>query len=363
MKFAGMVLVSCKKYFKNYLNIILMFILPIVVVAFVNFLISSSSKGLDVKVGIINMDKGKLGEEFIKDIGANNVYDNKKDALNELKDYSVIAVYEIPENFTQEINDNIKPQINAYKIEKGSSTQIFEGQMEQKLNQLLKVHILKNADIIKSQKEIDKNLINVQYSKKKGLMDEYEFMPIVLTMFFLLSFSASLSTDLLNLRNQKILERFLSTSNNGYEIMGSIYLSMWITQVTMYTASFLAMELIFKYNFQNFGILVLNVALMSMVSLSLGIMISRIIRDAAIVNLVTMLVSMMMFFLYISNLMSESRNIPKIFMTISKFTPFYWSLESIEKSQLFPNAFILILIALVFFTAGNIRYSSFAKKQ
>lgn len=363
MKFIRMVLVSCKKYMKNIPNIITMFAVPIIVVAFINVFLSSSSKGLDVKVGIINSDKGKIGAEFVKELGVSNIYDNKKNALNDLKDYSVTALYEIPENFTQDINDNKKPEINSYKIEKGNSTQVFEGQMEQKLNELLKVHILRCDNIIKNKNEIDKNFINIKYNMKKGMMDSDEFMPIVLTMFFLLSFSGNFSMDLLNLRNGKILERFLSTSNEGYEIIGSIYLSMWITQVTMYTASFLMMKLVFNYNIQNFGILLINVALLSLVAISLGIMLSRIFKETSIVGFVTMMVSLVMFFLYTTNTMSQTRNIPKIFLTMSKFTPFYWSLESIEKSQLFPNVFILLLIALVFFTAGNIRYSSFAKKQ
>ncbi|MNN80325.1 hypothetical protein D3C81_1970500 [compost metagenome] len=48
--------------------------------------------------------------------------------------------------------------------------------------------------------------------------------------------------------------------------------------------------------------------------------------------------------------------------TLAKFTPFYWSLGSIEKSILFPNVFILLLFALIFFSAGSIKYSNFAKK-
>lgn len=70
-----------------------------------------------------------------------------------------------------------------------------------------------------------------------------------------------------------------------------------------------------------------------------------------------------MFFLYIVGTYGESSTkIPKIIVTLSKFTPFYWSLGSIEKSVLFPNVFVLILIALTFFSAGSIRYSNFAKE-
>jgi ABC-2 type transport system permease protein len=75
------------------------------------------------------------------------------------------------------------------------------------------------------------------------------------------------------------------------------------------------------------------------------------------------LVSMIMFFLYIANSIGDSSGkVSQVIITISKFTPFYWAIGSIEKSVLFPNVFILILMALVLFTTGNIRYSSFAKE-
>ena len=57
-----------------------------------------------------------------------------------------------------------------------------------------------------------------------------------------------------------------------------------------------------------------------------------------------------------------STSVPGVIVTLSKFTPFYWVMDSIEKSILFPNVFILILMDLAFFGAGSIKYSSFAKK-
>jgi ABC-2 type transport system permease protein len=363
MKFIRMILVSCKKYLKDYKNIVMMFLLPILCVGMVHFLNNNSSKGLDVKVAIVNLDKGNLGKELIGNLGVTNIFDNKEKALKKLKNYNVIALYEIPDSFTEKINKNIKPKINVYKLEEGNSTQVFESELEQKLNELLKVQILKNNNIIKDKKEIDNNFIKVQYNLKPGLLDAKGFMPIVLLMFFLVSFSANISMDLLTLRKEKILERFLTTNNKGYKIMGSIYLSMVIVQIFMYTASFIVMKVLFKLPFQNFGILILNIALMSMVSISLGVMIIRIFKDPGVVTIVVTMASLCMFFLYIIGLAGEtSSKVPGIIITISKFTPFYWALGSIEKSVLFPNVFVLILMALTFFSAGSIKYSKFAKK-
>lgn len=363
MKFIGMILVNCKKYFKNYKNLILMFIVPIACVCFVRFTSNNSLKGLNVNIAVINLDKGSIGAEFTKSLEVKKAFQSREEALEKLKGYDVIALYEIPENFTEEINKKIKPDITVYKIEEGNNTQIFEVQIEKKLNDLLKVNILKDSNIIKDEKDIDKNFVKVKYNKKEGILSSEKFMPIVLIMFYLVTFSTSITGDLLKLRKEKILERFLSTNNKGYEIMGSIYISMWFVQVIMYTASFLVMNSLFKFHFENFGMLILNIALMSLVSISLGVMFSRIFKEASIAMVILTLVSIVMFFLYLGVVMSQgSTKIPAIIVTLGKFTPFYWAMESIENSIVFPNAIVLILIALVFFTAGSIRYSSFAKK-
>ncbi|MFD3157204.1 ABC transporter permease [Haloimpatiens sp. FM7330] len=366
MKFLYMVLANCKRYFKDYKTIAIMFLLPIVVVSFVKIMSNpkSSSKQLNIAVGVVNLDKGDLGNKLIKKIDAPNIYKDKKEALQALKNYDVIAVYEIGENFSQEINVNKKPVINSYKLETGNKAQIFEVQMQQKINELFKVQVLKTNNIIRDESELNKNLVNLQYNTEKKTVASSEFMPLVMIMFFLLSFSSIMSGDLLKLKKGKILERFLSTSNKGYQIIGSIYLSMIITQIVMYTASFMVMKVLFKFSFSNFGFLILNIALMSMVSISLCIMVNRIFKDRGVAGIFINLISMIMFFLYITVLPGPNyTKIPKIIITLSKFTPFYWSLGSIEKSVLFPNVFILLLMSLVFFTAGSIKYSNFAKES
>ncbi|MEW8956526.1 ABC transporter permease [Clostridium sp.] len=364
MKFLTMIWVNCKRYFKDYKNIVLMFIFPIVCVAMINFLMDNTKKGLDAKVAMVNLDKGNLGKELIEDLELKGFYNNTEEGLEELKNYNIVALYEIPENFTESINKNIKPTINSYKIEEGNNTLLFENQIEDKINVLLKYEILKSNNIIDTKDELDKNIIDIEYKVKEGFLSAEGFTPILLIMFFLISFSSNISSDLLILKKQKILERFLSTSNSGYKIMGSIYISMVITQAIMYTASFVFMQIIFKLNFENFGILILNIILMSIVSISLGVMISRIFKEAEVAGLVIIMLSIVMFFLYIIGLVGEtSTKIPQIVVILSKFTPFYWAIGSIESSVIFPNIFVLILIALTFFSAGSIKYSTFAKKE
>lgn len=361
MKFIRMVLVNCKKYIRDYANIVMMFVVPIVCVGMVNVLAGKGSSGLDIKAAIVNLDKGDLGNKLIENLDVNSIYSDKDKALEDLKKYESIAVYEIPENFTENINKGTKPIVNSYKIEEGNSTLIFESKLEKDINNLMKIKLFKDNNVINEESELDKNIVNVEYNMHKGLLSTESFMPIVLIIFFLVTFSANITVDLLRLRKQRILERFLTTNNRGYEIMGSIYISMWLVQIIFYTASFVVLNTIFKYNFENFGILLLNISLMSLVSISLGIMISRLFKNEGVASLVVYLTSLLMFFVYINTIESGGKS-EGIMATLAKFTPFYWSLGSIEKSVLFPNVFILLLFALIFFSAGSIKYSNFAKK-
>lgn len=88
-------------------------------------------------------------------------------------------------------------------------------------------------------------------------------------------------------------------------------------------------------------------------------MVIRIFKDNQASSLISLLLSMTMFFLYIYSISNYS----DLSTALGKFTPFYWAMDSIEKSVVFPNIFIIILMILVLFTAGSIKYSNFAKES
>lgn len=363
MRFISMVAVNSKRYFKDLKNVIMMLILPFICVAAVSMLLKDGNMNSNEKVAIVNSDSGIQGKELIKKLGVIDIYEKKEQALKELRNYNYMAVYEVPKDFSDKLSRGDIPEITAYKLESGNSTQLFETNLQNKISEMLKVQILSSKNIIIGEENLDKNLINIDYKMKPGLLSQGEFLPIMLILFYLVTFSGNFSADLLTLRKDKILERFLSTRNKGYEIMGSLYLSMLIVQTVLYSASFLLMDLVFKYKFENFGMLLLNIILMSMVSISLVVMITRIFKEGPVASLILTMITMIMFFAYILSVIAEtSSKVPEIMTTLSKLTPFYWALDSIEKSVIFPNAIILVLMALVFFSAGSIRYSSFAKE-
>jgi ABC-2 type transport system permease protein len=364
MKFWGMTAVNCKRYFKDIKNIVLMFLLPIACILLTTALSGNNNKAsLGVNVAYVNLDKGSLGKEIMSELGVNSYFDTKENALRCLKNYDFPAIYVIPEDFSEDIRQNVKPTIESYKLEEGNTTAVFENNLEDKINTLLTYQTLRDKNIIGSVDEIKNNIISLKYNIKDGLLSAGSFFPIVLILYFMLSFSSSFGADLLVLRNGKVLERFLATNNRGYKIMGSIYLSMLLVQTILYSASFTIANFVFKYRFENFGILLLNVVAIGAISISLAVMMGRMFKDPGVVTMVITLVSLVLFFTYVGGIDgANGSGVAKLLYTVSKFTPLYWAMDSIERSIIFPNIFILILMAFALFSAGSIKFSTFAKK-
>lgn len=364
MKFWRMTAVNCKRYFKDIKNIVLMFLLPIACILLTTSLSGNGNKSnLGVNVAFVNLDRGNLGKEIMNELGVNSYFDTKENALKSLKNYDFPAIYVISEDFSEEIHQNIKPTIESYKLEEGNTTAVFENNLEEKINTMLTYQALKDKSIISNMDEMNKNIIGLKYNIKEGLLSAGSFFPIVLILYFMLSFSSSFGADLLVLRNGKVLERFLATNNKGYKIMGSIYLSMLLVQTILYSASFTIANFVFKYRFENFGVLLLNVVAIGAISISLAVMMGRIFKEPGVVTMVITLISLVVFFIYAGGIDgANGSGVTKLLYTMSKFTPLYWAMDSIEKSIIFPNIFILILMAFALFSAGSIKFSSFAKR-
>jgi len=118
---------------------------------------------------------------------------------------------------------------------------------------------------------------------------------------------------------------------------------------------------LFKYSFESFGFEVLNIILISMISIATAIMSARMSEQFQIGTLIVVLINLAMLTIYFIGIEKSGKfALGEILM---KFTPFYWAMDSIKNSRIFPNVIILVLIALAFFTAGSVKYSAIAKGE
>nr|WP_243154546.1 hypothetical protein [Clostridium sporogenes] len=122
--------------------------------------------------------------------------------------------------------------------------------------------------------------------------------------------------------------------------------------------------IIFRYIailfFENLVCILINIIVASIFSVSSGVFVTRLFQNEAVVALVVNIIGISTTFvsLYFTGLFISKPS--WILLNIGKFTPQYWIFDSIKNSSIFPNIFIIMLMSLVLFTAGNIKVRDFA---
>ncbi len=122
-------------------------------------------------------------------------------------------------------------------------------------------------------------------------------------------------------------------------------------------------KFIIGYSFDNLFFILINIIVASIFSVSLGVFVTRLFQNESVVALAVNIVGISTTFLSLHSMgfmgLSMSKS-PWILLNIGKFTPQYWIFDSMKNSSIFPNIFIVILMSLVLFTAGNIKVRDFA---
>ena len=194
-------------------------------------------------------------------------------------------------------------------------------------------------------------------------VEEGAFLVLSLIINFIIFSANNVSSEILNFKKQNILKRAITTSNRGFEIIGGIYLGMILIQSFVYMSVYICGKFIVGYSFDNLAFILINTIVASIFSVSLGVFVTRLFQNESVVALAVNIVGISTTFLSLHSMgvmgLSMSKS-PWILLNIGKFTPQYWIFDSIKNSSIFPNIFIVILMSLVLFTAGNIKVRDFA---
>ena len=364
MKLLRLSLVNFKRIIKDIKTILLMMLMPLIVITGINYFSSKDKDTNTVQVAINVEDRGSYGEQLVKDLKiASSVYYHHKDkALEPLKKNDVIAVYEIPADFTEKIKEGIKPEIIGYKNKTGNGTTPIEGDINQWINEKCKENILVNNKIIKNENELTEGTIKTVVKGSKKGIEKNMLLTIIMLLNFVMFSALAVGTDILQLKKQKILSRAITTANKGWEIIGSVYIAQFLAQVMVYSLIFIVQQCLFGYSLVNFYIVLINIALMSLVSISLGVLVTRICENEGVASLIINIIASSTTFLSIASVISDVHKTSWIVENLTKFAPQYWAMKSIDSSVLFPNGIILILMALALFTAGNFRVRNFVNR-
>lgn len=361
MGFIMVLLANCRRYFKDNKNIVFMFFLPILITCLAYFVGDNESGIYNYKIAVINLDSGTYGNKLVKELKVDKVYENRFEALEDLKNNKYTAVYELPADFSTRTDSKLKPIVNVYKMHNGNSNEEFENRLKSSIKKIMQVNVLEKNNVIKGKKEVEKNIIHISYKETDNSIVGDKIFAVLNIMYLMLIHSTLFAKDLIGLKKGKILERVSSTANHGYQILAGIYISMVVVQSAVSIGSLLVIKLIFKYGFESFAFEALNIILISMISIATAIMASRMSEQFDVGTIIMVLVNLLMVTAYFVGI--ENKGKFAIVNIIMKFTPFYWAMDSIKNFRIFPNTIILILIALVFFTAGSVKYSIIAKSE
>lgn len=350
----------------NYKYLLFSILIPVISITAINYLFLGNTSSKDNRVSINIEDRGSYGKEIIEELGMSksSLENNRKEALMLLEKNDVIAVYEIPHDFTATINKGEIPQVKVYKLEHGNKNEYFNITLEKKIREKVKEKILINNNVISEKKELERNLIKINKPDREiDNVSSELYIAFLLIIFYILNSASEIQTEIFNLKSQKVLTRVLTTANKGYKIIGAIYTYMFIIQFICYSAVIFLCKLIMGIDIENLSVILIMIALTSMVSVSLGILISRITDNRGMGSMMISVLCMLSLFLATAGLIGDSSDkVPSIVVNMSKFIPQYWAMKSLETGSIFPGALILILTAIVLFTAGNFRLREFSTK-
>lgn len=359
MNFMAVFISNFKRMLKNKKNIVPSFIIPLIVIMAIGSVIKATS-GSDNETALINSDKGRYGQEFVAEIQKNTkikVYTKEK-GMEAVKKKRIPACYEIPENFSELLDNGEKPRIIAYKIEKGVETGNFQFNANSLVSKMLMRSEFKSFGKDVSLGDLSHGGTNVEVTgnDKKNVGD---IVMLNMLMSFVLFGSIGISIELCSLERENVLKRSFATANKPQVIIGGILAAMFVMSSLAFCIIFFITSLSVSPGYLNQApVVMVNIAAMVLLSLSLGVFVTRTVKNENMLNVVLQMVVALSCFVGGSFMPVEF--LPKSISRFSKFMPQYWALKSINTNNAWLSL-IVVLFALVLFTAGTFKVKNFSE--
>ncbi|MBK1810929.1 ABC transporter permease [Clostridium sp. YIM B02505] len=358
MRFLILLKSNLKRLIKNKTTMIATVAIPFSIILALGFLFNNII-GSDSKSVVVNMDKGSYGSEFVKEIQSNTKIEvcDKNEATKKLKNKNISVFYEIPEDFSAKLEKGEKPQIFSYKSENNSEFGNFQLNADSLINHMLLRNEFKNnnKDVSLKALSYEDSNITIKGNDKNSLGDT---MVLNLIISFALFSSIGISMELFHLSEQNILVRSFTTANKPGVIIGAVLAAMFIISAVSYSSIYMLSALFNSHNMiAKAPIAILNITCLALVSLSLGILVTRMVKGESYINVALQIIVGVTCFVGGSFMPYEL--LPKSITAFSKFTPQYWAIQSIN-TQKPEYALIVLLFSVALFTAGTFKVRKIA---
>lgn len=350
-----LIIANIKRYIKNHTLLVNMVLFPVILVFSLNFFTGSSENQSMYfsPVAIVSNSSGKYEHKLIDSskLKENSFgLDEQDKAMNLLKNNKVSAVFILDKNFSSNIDNLKRPVVKCFKTENGGGSLWAESQIESFITNSLKLKIDGNID----DKLTKTNIIDNSPDKNKN-----SFLIVFLICYFMYINAAHLASDLFALKKSNTLKRLVSTKHNDIKIIFSIFLGLFFTQAIVYTLTLVCFT--FTRNFK----LTLNTLMIvlsnSFVATGFVFWIARVFKNESSISLISTFYSLIGLAISISSMIPSLDKL-SFMANLSKLTPFYWTIDAINNNgNILINIIVLILIGMVFVTAGSLKLRDFAR--
>lgn len=355
MKLLNLTWINIKRYIKNPMILIMIVGLPMIMPV----ILFMSNDNIDkLPIGIINEDKGTISANLIEELGKNytvKLYEgNPSENYDKLNNNEIGELFYIPENFTTSLDAGNKPKIELFKAENQLGGVLAEQEIDTFINNKIKGEKYPNLK--------EENFkVNIETKDEKENKGDFQLI-LLFACYFMFIGGSAIAEDLIKIKNAKVLKRAITTANKDYEVLGGIFLAIFILQGILSFLVFAFIKFVLKIQGGSLGMAFIVINLSSLVSTSVILATTRWMKNITLVSLGVVVYSLISLVLSIvANSLHSFENASTIIVNISKLFPFYWLMDIINNNNLFPNILVLILIALCFFTAGSFKLRSFAK--
>ncbi|MFL8673317.1 ABC transporter permease [Clostridioides sp. GD02404] len=350
-----LIIANIKRYIKNHTLLVNMVLFPVILVFSLNFF-TGSSENQSVyfsPVAIVSNSSGKYEHKLIDSskLKENSFgLDEQDKAMNLLKNNKVSAVFILDKNFSSNIDNLKRPVVKCFKTENGGGSLWAESQIESFITNSLKLKIDGNID----DKLTKTNIIDNSPDKNKN-----SFLIVFLICYFMYINAAHLASDLFALKKSNTLKRLVSTKHNDIKIIFSIFLGLFFTQAIVYTLTLVCFTFTrdFKLTLNTLMIVLSN----SFVATGFVFWIARVFKNESSISLISTFYSLIGLAISISSMIPSLDKL-SFMANLSKLTPFYWTIDAINNNgNILINIIVLILIGMVFVTAGSLKLRDFAR--
>ena len=358
MRLIRLTLINMKRQLRNPVLLLMGLVVPVFMLMFIFGDRTDDGSKIIGSIGIIEKSNSAYSAELIEELSQRYkisiISGDTEDIRKQIMDNKVTVVYEIGEDFKEALEKGEIPTVKCYRTEATVGTIIADDIIRTYINDLAREGVSEglSTNIITTE-------IKNSSEEKKG---NYTTM-VLMICYFMMMGGSIIAEDLLKLKSQKVLRRTISTGNTDKEVLGGIFISAFLIQGILGTIGFMISKLLLNMGDCNMFLVVLVIFLGSLTATAVVAAATRWIKNPAMASLSVVVFGLLAFGAgMFGSTASSFDNIPEAIIRVSAISPFTWLYKIMDTGEVITPTIVIILMALVFFTAGSFRLREFAKE-